>query len=137
MHGSEANRELIMTLVLWPAQIAIAQVLLRLDEKRLTPTELERAWLPVTRDLMTFMLGPLCLPIHALRTRVHGLPDALLFAKSLARGLLWSVLGIVVGFGVLMLLEYLASLVLDSVLVDQGTTTALLHSFCGSSPRRC
>jgi hypothetical protein len=87
---TEANREVVLTLVTWPVSIASAQFLIRWDERRLTASELERAWHPSTRDLMTMMLGPLCLPIHAVKTRWSSPFNV---GKGLVRGVLGMVLG--------------------------------------------
>jgi hypothetical protein len=89
---TQANREIVLTLVTWPVSILSTQLLIRYDEKRLAPEQLERAWLPTTRDLMTMMLGPLCLPMHALKTRWGSLAGA---AKGLVLGVLAALLGYV------------------------------------------
>jgi hypothetical protein len=113
MIWTQANREIVLTLVTWPISIASAQLLIRFDERWLTPVlsrihmwwlppaRLEDAWLPSTRDLMTVMLGPLCLPIHSIRCRfsVRGLlRDPLMALVGLFWGIVWGVLGVLLGY---------------------------------------
>lgn len=70
--GYEEFVEVCVTLVV---PLAIVVPLLRFDERRLKPAQLERAWPPVSRDAAVFapwlLLGmpQLCLPVHAVKTR--------------------------------------------------------------------
>ena len=83
--GNEEFVEVCVTLVV-PLTIVIP--LLRFDERRLSPAQLERAWPPVSRDAAIFapwlLLGmpQLCLPVHAVKTRgwLLGLLPGLLVA---------------------------------------------------------
>jgi hypothetical protein len=56
---------------------------LRRDERRLTPAELERAWLPATRLAAGVYFGILCLPVHFWKTRRSW--------KGLLMGVAWGV----------------------------------------------
>jgi uncharacterized membrane protein YhaH (DUF805 family) len=93
--GNEEFVEVCVTLVV---PLATVIPLLRLDERRLSPAQLERAWPPVSRDAAVFapwlLLGmpQLCLPVHAVKTRgwLVGLVPGLLVALliTLVTGLL-------------------------------------------------
>ncbi len=93
--GNEEFVEVCVTLVV---PLAIVVPLLRIDERRLKPAQLERAWPPVSRDAAVFapwlLLGmpQLCLPVHAVKTRgwLVGLVPGLLVALliTLVTGLL-------------------------------------------------
>ncbi|HWL84289.1 MAG TPA: hypothetical protein VNO21_00625 [Polyangiaceae bacterium] len=48
---------------------AVPFFIVRHDERRLPPAQLERAWLPSTRIVSALVFGPLCLPVHFWRTR--------------------------------------------------------------------
>ena len=104
--GNEEFVEVCVTLVV---PLAIVMPLLRFDERRLKPAQLERAWPPVSRDAAVFapwlLLGmpQLCLPVHAVKTRgwLVGLLPGLLVALviTMLTGLL--------GAGLVMALEAL------------------------------
>lgn len=116
MQWTEANRELVFTLVSWPVSIVVSQVLIRLDERRLTSSQLERAWPAVTRDMCTMMLGPLCLPLHGLRTRwqpwrIWAESPGVALMKTIA-GALWGAFGAIAGYAVLELVLQACDLVL-------------------------
>ncbi|HEX8792539.1 MAG TPA: hypothetical protein VF765_16440 [Polyangiaceae bacterium] len=93
--GNEEFVEVCVTLVV---PLSIVVPLLRFDERRLKPAQLERAWPPVSRDAALFapwlLLGmpQLCLPVHAVKTRgwLVGLLPGLLVALviTLLTGLL-------------------------------------------------
>jgi hypothetical protein len=104
--GNEEFVEVCVTLVV---PLAIVVPLLRFDERRLKPAQLERAWPPVSRDAAIFapwlLLGmpQLCLPVHAVKTRgwLVGLVPGLLVA------LLITVVDGLLGVGLVMALEAL------------------------------
>jgi hypothetical protein len=104
--GNEEFVEVCVTLVV-PLTIVIP--LLRFDERRLSPGQLERAWPPVSRDAAIFapwlLLGmpQLCLPVHAVKTRgwLLGLVPGLLVA------LVITVLDGLLGVGLVTALEAL------------------------------
>jgi hypothetical protein len=100
---TDANEELIMTFLLWPVQIAVSQVILRFDEKRLAPEQLAKAWLPASRDLATALFSPFCIPFHTLRTRVR------INGEGALLGLFWSVVYTLVWIAVLVLTEVIFS----------------------------
>lgn len=74
-----ADIEVIQILTTLAVRLPAVMLWLRHDEKRLTETQLERAWFPATRDLAAFMLGSLALAWHYLRTRrsLRGLAYAI------------------------------------------------------------
>jgi hypothetical protein len=104
--GYEEFVEVCVTLV-FPLTIVVP--LLRFDERRLSPAQLERAWPPVSRDAAIFapwlLLGmpQLCLPVHAVKTRgwLLGLLPGLLVA------LLITILDGLLGVGLVTALEAL------------------------------
>ncbi|HTQ43411.1 MAG TPA: hypothetical protein VMI75_11690 [Polyangiaceae bacterium] len=104
--GNEEFIEVCVTLVV---PLAIVVPLLRFDERRLSPKQLERAWPPVSRDAAIFapwlLLGmpQLCLPVHAVKTRgwLWGLVPGLLVA------LLITFLDGLLGWGLVTALEAL------------------------------
>ncbi len=49
--------------------IALSAWLVQLDERRLSPAELERAWPRASFLIAVVLFAPWCLPIHFVRTR--------------------------------------------------------------------
>ena len=78
--------ELIVLFVQMGLGIVLPAWIVRRDERRLDERRLERAWPPATFWCAVVTFGPLCLPVHFLRTRRS--------AKGLGLGLAW-LLGVV------------------------------------------
>jgi hypothetical protein len=84
--------EILLTMAL---NIALPAWLVRRDERRLPELELSRAWNPASYWIAVVAFGPLCLPVHYVRTRrsVRGfflgiLACAAVFAVQIALGAL-------------------------------------------------
>jgi hypothetical protein len=61
--------ELFDLLVGWTVGAGATYAILAFDERRMTPAQRERAWPVATRRIAIFVLGPLSLVVHFVKTR--------------------------------------------------------------------
>lgn len=61
--------DVVAILASWVLTTSAVFLVLRLDERRMTPAERERAWPSTSRVAAAVVFGVVCLPIHFGRTR--------------------------------------------------------------------
>ena len=93
--------QVVVSMVVTPAAVAL---IVRIDEHRLRPAALERAWPPQSRDAAVFgawqfgtIYGCLALLVHFTRTRASAIGFGL--------GLLWGLFLLAVDIGAMVLAE--------------------------------
>lgn len=98
--------EVVLLVASWVLTTGLSFLVVRLDERRLREEQLERAWLPTSRDAAIVAFGFLALPIHFIKTRGH--------VRS-ARGVLGYPLGLLLGAIAVVLVAVVSSLLLDGL----------------------
>lgn len=86
------------------SSIILTHFVLKFDERRLSPEQLARAWLPASR-LFAYAMAPYSLLVHFLRTRVARFPRTL---AELLKTMAWFAFGVLVVVCVLVLVEIVA-----------------------------
>lgn len=103
-----------MLVLSWAITRALTFAVVIVDERRMSPERLERAWPPASRDAAIMAFGPLALPVHFMKTRGH--------LRS-ARGVLGLLLGLVMGLLAVVLVAVVSGLVLELVARIAGLPT--------------
>lgn len=96
----------VVLLLSWVLTTGLSWIAVRLDERRLSEEDLERAWPPSSRDAAILGFGPLAVPFHFARTRGHF--------RSL-RGVAWIPLGFLLGCVVVAVVLLASGLLLDGI----------------------
>jgi hypothetical protein len=83
---TSGNLEFVQVLASWAATVPAVVAIIARDERRLSASELERAWSPVSRDSAIFAawnlgIPHLCILVHFVKTRRT--------LRGVAAGLLW------------------------------------------------
>lgn len=106
MSGHSNGGEVVLLVLSWLVTTALTYVVVLLDERWMSEGKLERAWPPSSRDAAIVAFGLLALPVHFVRTRMN--------LRS-ARGVLGSLLGLLMGVVAFVAVALVAELVLDGL----------------------
>ncbi|HVJ89622.1 MAG TPA: hypothetical protein VM580_07435 [Labilithrix sp.] len=98
--------QIIELILSWILTTGLSFAVVLFDERRSTEARLERAWLPVTRNVALVWLGVVALPFHFAKTRGHF---------SSVRGVLGIVLGFALGLVAATAVAIVSSLILSGV----------------------
>ncbi len=93
--------QVIELVISWVVTTVLTFGLVMVDERRLSDEQLERAWLPPSRNVALVYFGILALPFHFAKTR-----GTWTSARGIIGRLLWFKLGIVIA-GVVLLVSSL------------------------------